>query len=47
MRYRTKGTNDRYLIYEPEMAADLMFGRVNLDSWKIYGCGVEWYGNPF
>ena len=44
---RTKGTNDRYLIYEPEMAADLMFGRVNLDSWKIYGCGVEWYGNPF
>ena len=44
---RTKGTGERYLIYEPEMAADLMYGRINLDSERIYGCGVEWYGNPF
>ncbi len=44
---RTKGTNERYVIYEPEMAADLMFGRIDLDSERIYGCGVEWYGNPF
>ena len=44
---RTKGTNERYLIYEPEMAADLMFGNIDLNSWRTYGCGVEWYGNPF
>ena len=44
---RYKGTGDRYLWYEPEMAADLMYGRIGLDSVKIYGEGVEWHGNPF
>lgn len=44
---RYKGTGDRYLWFEPEMAADLMYGRIGLDSVKIYGEGVEWHGNPF
>ncbi len=44
---RLKETNERYLIYEPEMAADLMFGNIHINTEKIYGSGVEWYGNPF
>lgn len=44
---REKGTSYRYLMAEPEMAADLMYGRIGLDSELDYGGGVEWYGNPF
>ena len=44
---REKGTSYRYLTAEPEMAADLMYGRIGLDSELDYGGGVEWYGNPF
>ena len=44
---REKGTTYRYLTAEPEMAADLMYGRIGLDSELDYGGGVEWYGNPF
>ena len=44
---RVKGTSYRYLTAEPEMAADLMYGRIGLDSELDYGGGVEWYGNPF
>ena len=44
---REKGTSYRYLTAEPEMAADLMYGRISLDSELDYGGGVEWYGNPF
>ena len=44
---RKKGTSARYLTAEPEMAADLMYGRIGLDSELDYGGGVEWYGNPF
>ena len=29
------------------MTADLMYGRISLDSVLDYGGGVEWYGNPF
>ena len=44
---RVKGTNPRYLYYEPELAADLMYGRISVDSEQVYGDGVEWHGNPF
>ena len=44
---RIKGTVDRYLLYEPMMAVELMYGQIGLDTEKIYGGGVEWYGNPF
>ena len=44
---RKKGTSDRYLKGEPEMAVDLMYGNIGLDSELDYGGGVEWYGNPF
>ena len=44
---REKGTTYRYLTAEPEMAADLMYGKIGLDSELDYGGGVEWYGNPF
>ena len=44
---REKGTTYRYLTAEPEMAADLMYGRIGLGSELDYGGGVEWYGNPF
>ena len=44
---RKKGTSERYLSAEPEMAADLMYGKITLDEELDYGGGVEWYGNPF
>ena len=44
---RVKGTNPRYLYYEPELAADLMFGRISVDSEQVCGDGVEWHGDPF
>lgn len=44
---RVKGTNSRYLYHEPELAADLMYGRVSVDTERTYGAGVEWHGNPF
>ncbi|MBR2532860.1 MAG: hypothetical protein IKE56_09455, partial [Lachnospiraceae bacterium] len=44
---RVKGTNPRYLYYEPELAADLMYGRISVDSEQVYGDGVEWHGDPF
>ncbi len=44
---RKKGTSTRYLQAEPEMAVDLMYGNISLDSQLDYGGGVEWYGNPF
>lgn len=42
-----KGTSSRYRKYEPQMAHDLLFGNITIDSEKIYGAGVEWHGNPF
>lgn len=42
-----KGTTKRYLQAEPQMALDLLYGYVTLDSVVNYGGGVEWHGNPF
>lgn len=42
-----KGTTKRYLQAEPQMALDLLYGYVTIDSVVNYGGGVEWHGNPF
>lgn len=42
-----KGTTKRYLEAEPQMALDLLYGYVTIDSDTNYGGGVEWHGNPF
>lgn len=42
-----KGTTKRYLEAEPQMALDLLYGYVTIDSVINYGGGVEWHGNPF
>lgn len=42
-----KGTTTRYRKSEPQMALDLLFGYVTIDSDVAYGGGVEWHGNPF
>lgn len=42
-----KGTTKRYLEAEPQMALDLLYGYVTIDSVTDYGGGVEWHGNPF
>lgn len=42
-----KGTSKRYLQAEPQMALDLLYGYVTIDSVANYGGGVEWHGNPF
>lgn len=42
-----KGTTKRYLQAEPQMALDLLYGYVTIDSVENYGGGVEWHGNPF
>lgn len=42
-----KGTSSRYRKYEPQMAYDLLYGDITIDSEKTYGGGVEWHGNPF
>ncbi len=44
---RLKNTNTRYLYAEPQMALDLLYGYVTIDSHVNYGGGVEWHGNPF
>lgn len=42
-----KGTTIRYRRSEPQMALDLLYGYITIDSKVNYGGGVEWYGNPF
>lgn len=42
-----KGTTTRYKRSEPQMALDLLYGYITIDSHKNYGGGVEWHGNPF
>lgn len=42
-----KGTSTRYKKSEPQMALDLLYGYVTIDSKVNYGGGVEWHGNPF
>lgn len=42
-----KGTSIRYRKAEPQMALDLLYGYVTIDSVVNYGGGVEWHGNPF
>lgn len=42
-----KGTTKRYLKAEPQMALDLLYGYITIDSDISYGGGVEWHGNPF
>lgn len=42
-----KGTSTRYRKAEPKMALDLMYGKIDLDSVRDYGGGVEWRGNIF
>ena len=42
-----KGTTTRYKKSEPQMALDLLYGYITIDSHKNYGGGVEWHGNPF
>lgn len=42
-----KGTTMRYMVSEPQMALDLLYGYTTIDSYKNYGGGVEWHGNPF
>lgn len=42
-----KGTTGRYLVSEPAMAKDMLYGRINLFSDRNYGNGVEWYGSQF
>jgi len=42
-----KGTTKRYRIAEPQLALDLLYGHVTIDSDINYGGGVEWHGNPF
>jgi len=42
-----KGTSTRYKSSEPQMALDLLYGYVTIDSNVNYGGGVEWHGNPF
>lgn len=42
-----KGTTTRYMEAEPEMALDLLYGIITIDSDAVYGGGVEWHGNPF
>lgn len=42
-----KGTTTRYRKSEPQMALDLLYGYITIDSDVRYGGGVEWHGNPF
>ena len=42
-----KGTTGRYRFSEPEMALDLLYGYMTMDTVRSYGHGVEWHGNIF
>lgn len=42
-----KRSSKRYRHAEPQMALDLLYGYVTIDSHASYGGGVEWHGNPF
>ncbi|MDO5776273.1 MAG: hypothetical protein Q4P22_06600 [Eubacteriales bacterium] len=44
---RKKGTNGRFLVSEPQMAKDILYGRINILSEAGYGNGVEWHGQTF
>lgn len=44
---KKKGTSARYRHAEPQIALDLLYGYVTIDSTISYGGGVEWNGNPF